>query len=151
MRNWATARAAPPSSAVLAIIEHAAGQLGRGAQAPSRVDRRVVRNWATAGARGPGLHKLAVIETRKGNPAEAPRRLCEESIEINKEMGNLYGIASSLGMLAQLTVLEGRFEEAVAQGREAVRLLEEIGSFKAAWARESLKAIEARAATIADA
>ena len=48
-------------------------------------------------------------------------------------------------MVAQLHALEGRFE-AVAQGREAVRLLEEIGSFKAALARESLRAIEARAA-----
>ncbi len=41
---------------------------------------------------------------------------------------------------------EGRFEEAVAQSREAVRLLEGIGSFKAAMAREVLRAIEAKAA-----
>ena len=49
-------------------------------------------------------------------------------------------------MLAQLNALEERFEEAVAQGQEAVRLLEGTGSFKAATAREVLKGIEARAA-----
>ena len=100
--------------------------------------------------RADSLHLLAIIEHEQGNPAEA-RRLWEESIEINKEIGNLDGIATSLGMLAQLNALEGRFEEAVAQGREAVRLLEGIGSFKAAMARESLRAIEARAARGADA
>ncbi len=54
-------------------------------------------------------------------------------------------------MLAQLNALEGRFEEAVAQGREPVRLLEETGSFKAAKVRESLRAIEAMAARGPDA
>ena len=49
-------------------------------------------------------------------------------------------------MQAQLNVLEGRFEEAVAQSREAVRLLEEIGSFKAAVAMENLREIESLAA-----
>jgi len=49
-------------------------------------------------------------------------------------------------VLARLNSLEGRFEEALAQGREAVTLLEGTGSFMAAMARESLRAIEARAA-----
>jgi len=95
--------------------------------------------------RAASLHQLAMIEHDQGNPAEA-RRLWEESIEITKEIGDLDGTASILSMLAQLNALEGRFEEAVAQSREAVRLLEGIGSFKAATARESLRAIEARAA-----
>jgi tetratricopeptide (TPR) repeat protein len=91
------------------------------------------------------LHLLAIIEQHQGNIADA-RRLYEESIEIDKGIGNLYGIATSLAMQAQLNVLEGRFEEAVAQSREAVRLLEEIGSFKAAVARENLREIESLAA-----
>ncbi len=66
-----------------------------------------------------------------------------ESIEIHKEIGNIDGIATGLGLLAQLDATEGRLDEAMIQGREAVRLLEQIGSFKAARARDSLRAIEA--------
>ena len=48
-------------------------------------------------------------------------------------------------MLAQLEAVEGNLETALAMARESVRLLEGIGSAKAAMAREILADLEARA------
>ena len=125
-----------------------AGQPGRGAGFCARRSP-CWRSWATA--RAAPLPCTSWPSSSMRRATRPRRRLWEESIEITKEIRDLDGTATILSMLAQLNALEGRFEEAVAQSREAVRLLEEIGSFKAAWARESLKAIEARAATVADA
>jgi tetratricopeptide (TPR) repeat protein len=95
--------------------------------------------------RAASLYHLAIIEHDQGNPAEA-RRLWEQSIEITREIGNPDGTASILGLLAQLNAREGRFEEALSQAREMVRLLEGIALSKAAVARKILGGIESMAA-----
>jgi tetratricopeptide (TPR) repeat protein len=134
---------------VLAMIEQDQGNPAE-ARRLLRESIAVKEELGDRRGRAASLHQLAGIEQEQGNPAEA-RRLWEESIEINKEIGEIDVMASSLIMLAQLNAMQGRFEEAVAQGRDAVRLLEGIGSFKAATAREILKAIDAMAAKGPDA
>ena len=129
---------------VLAMIEH---DQGNPAEARGLLRKSIAAKEGLGDRRGraTSLHQLAIIERAQGNPAEA-RRLWGESIEMSKEIGNLDGIATTLVWLARLDAEEGQFEDAVAQSREAVRLLEGIGSFKAARAREILRKIEAMAA-----
>jgi tetratricopeptide (TPR) repeat protein len=88
------------------------------------------------------LHVLAMIESAQGNPAEA-RRLWERSMVLSDQVGNVDGRATTLSWLARLEADEEKFETALAMARESVRLLEGIGSAKAAIVREILEDIEA--------
>jgi tetratricopeptide (TPR) repeat protein len=127
---------------LLAIIEHAEGN---SAEARRLVCKSItlLEELGDRRGRAAALHQMAMIEHAVGTLAEV-RGLLEDAIEISKEVGDLEGIATSLAMLAQLNALERRFDEAVDQGRDAVRLLEGIGSFKAFKARRNLRWMEAR-------
>jgi hypothetical protein len=95
----------------------------------------------------PSLNDRAYTSHYRGVPSvHHPPNPLLPIVSESTEIGDLDGLATSLVRLAQLNALEGRFEEAVAQSWEAVRLLEGLGSFKAARARENLRAIEAMAA-----
>ena len=128
----------------LAIIESAQGN-------PAEARRLLQRSLGIEEGLGDlqgqaaSLHVLASIESDQGNPAEA-RRLWECSIALDDQVGNVDGRATTLVMLAQLEADEGNLMTAFAMARESVRLLEGIGSAKAAMAREILADLEARPA-----
>jgi hypothetical protein len=70
------------------------------------------------------------------------RRLYDESLEIEKRLGNQSGIAITLHQLGRLAEMDGNKIEAVQLYREAYSILERLKSPGAEVARRSLKRVE---------
>ena len=73
---------------------------------------------------------------------EEARRLCDESLEIKKRLGNQGGVAITLHQLGRLTEDEGDKVEAARLFREALSIFERLGSPDAEIARQSLARVE---------
>ncbi|MCB1807183.1 MAG: tetratricopeptide repeat protein, partial [Candidatus Competibacteraceae bacterium] len=91
------------------------------------------------------LHQLAILEFKAGEFSKA-KDLWQQSIAIKKTQSDISGQAASYIMLAQLEASQSNFDKALPLAREAVDLLERIGSGQAGQARQILQSIEAAAA-----
>lgn len=86
-------------------------------------------------------HNVAVIYQRRGELDEA-RRLYNESLEINKRLGDQNGIAISLLTLGLLAEEDGNKVEAIRLMREALVIFEKLKSPDAEIARWNLERLE---------
>jgi tetratricopeptide (TPR) repeat protein len=86
-------------------------------------------------------HILAVTHQQRGSLYEA-RRLYDESLEINKKLGDQLGIASTLHQLGRLAEVEGNKSEVVRLYRESLSILEKLGSPDVKVPRRSLARVE---------
>jgi eukaryotic-like serine/threonine-protein kinase len=77
------------------------------------------------------LHALGIAYRWMNKPEEALRNY-QESIAINKKIGQKRGVAASLGEMAQVYSVLGKPDAALASFNEAIRLRKEIGAKKEA-------------------
>ncbi|MCX6844069.1 MAG: tetratricopeptide repeat protein [candidate division WOR-3 bacterium] len=96
------------------------------AERKMRIYEDLLRGENDPKARAGFLHNLAMLHHALGHLAEA-RKLYDQSLAIEKELGNKPGIARTLGQLAILAQDQGNYVEARA-GYESVRaMFEELG------------------------
>ena len=72
------------------------------------------------------LHQLATIEHDKGNYDEA-KRLYEESLTIDRKLGNQSGIATTLGQLGRLAEDQKDLDVAEKYYQQALEIFEKLG------------------------
>lgn len=84
-----------------------------------------------------------MIAQSQGKIEEA-RRLYDESLEIEKQLGNQNGIAITLHQLGMIAEIEGDKVEAARLFREALTIFERLKSPNAEIARRSLERVEGR-------
>jgi tetratricopeptide (TPR) repeat protein len=72
------------------------------------------------------LHEMGMVLGHLGEPLEA-KSWYEQSLKINKELGNKSGIAITLHQLGNIAYLQGDYKEARSKYEEAKEAFEELG------------------------
>jgi predicted ATPase len=84
------------------------------------------------------LNNLAIVAKRQGDYPRA-ESLLEESLAYKRQLGNQYGIATSLSELGSVALQQGHWPQAAARFQESLRLCAQLGNKPGvAWALLSL-------------
>ncbi len=92
----------------------------------ARAINRETAEHASGKVRAAALHHWGIVEQERGNYAEATR-CYEQSLEIERELGNKSGIASTLDQLGVLHSLQGNVKEAIGYHERSLELRQELG------------------------
>ena len=116
----------PPYDPMLALLRPVVALFSDDDQ--ERVDRLVAEGlaspdpWVAAAVR---MFHAAVAEN--SGDVETMRRDAETSLALFRDLGERWGLASSLGLLGQLKTMDGDLEGAIADIEEALALTESLG------------------------
>jgi tetratricopeptide (TPR) repeat protein len=84
---------------------------------------------------------MANIKTTQGD-VTAAIGLYEQSLAIEREIGNQQGIAATLAMSAQLLAAQGEFGLAISHLQESIRILQSMGSWEVSTVEEILAQVQ---------